>query len=255
VFFGSYFYNFLGCAGNLSAEWISLVVLVFSLCSLLIFFKRLGLTGLYVYNCLSVCLANIQILHLTSYSFFTTPLPLGTVLFTTTFFSTSLITDQYGPQAARQGIFLSFLAYGFFSLSMLLSLKHAPASGNDVFLQNAHDNYRAMCKIFRPSLRLFLASLASFTASQWVDVIGFQWIKRLTKGRFLWLRQGGSMFFSSFIDHFLFSYLAFYFFITPKPTLNLFWNGYVFNSFLLRYGTIFVCVLAASLWKRQRRQD
>ncbi|GHS92644.1 hypothetical protein AGMMS49949_05000 [Alphaproteobacteria bacterium] len=239
---------------SLPPEVVSVFVLFFSLAALSLFHKIFGLTGLYLYNALAICLANIQILHITHYSFFSSPTPLGTVLFTTTFFANTLMTNLYGAKAARRGILLSFLAYSFFAFSMILSLLHVPVIGEggeaqdasarpDAFLLQAQKNYEAIKCLFLPSLRILGASLFAFAASQLTSVATFQRLKKGTKGHLLGLRHGASIFLSSFVDHFLFSYLAFFLFVTPKPSLTMLWMGYGLDSFILRYVVIGVCVL------------
>lgn len=232
---------------QLSAEISSLLVLLFSLMSLYFFYKKASLSGLYIYNILVVCLANIQILHVTQYTLCSTPLPLGTVLFTTLFLSNTVITDQYGVKAAQKGVILSLAVYAFFSISMILSLMHKPAIGNEEFLQQATINYQAMIRIFIPSLRIFLASLMAFGVSQIFNIFIFNKIKYKVSN--LYINQFISIFLASFLDHLIFTAFAFYVFANIKPSLDLFWNGYVIGSFIIRIIVVCFYIIAAYLKK------
>lgn len=227
-------------------EIISGFTFLFCLLSIIIFAKSCGLYGLYIYNSISVCLANIQILHLTKYYFFDATIPLGTVIFTTTFFASGIITETYGKKAAQKGVLIYFLSYLFFSLSMLISLAHSPSNGiiSKEFSGYIDKNYNALLQVFLPSVRILVASLVAFGASQLCDIWVFSKIKEFTKGRFLWFRQGSAMFFSSIIDHILFSYIAFYFFSDVKPPLEIFFKGYVIGSYIIRIIVIVLCSAA-----------
>lgn len=238
--------------GNLLApEWISLIALLFALVSIFIFHKYAGLAGLYVYNCLVVCIANVEILHLTQYHFWQTPIPLGTVLFTTTFLTNDIITNHYGKMAANRSVFLSFSAYIFFTVSMLLSLAHLPAThGKDIeYLHYSNQNYEALIQIFVPSLRILIASLVSFFVSQQFNIGFFHSLKFLPE-RFLWIRQSSAMFLASIVDHLTFSFIAFYFFITPKPSLNILIDGYIIGSYMIRILVIIVCAIGTYLYQK-----
>lgn len=217
-------------------EVASFLALIVALATLCVFHRVGGLSGLYLYNALVICLANVQLLHVTHYVFWPDPLPLGTVLFTTMFLSDALIVDRYGAKAAQKGITLNVLAYVFFAGSMLVTLMHAPAQVSlgsaDPFLQEACENYQAMTRLFTPSARFFMAScLASFISQSCLVQI-FSRIK--VKNNNICINQFISTFSASLIDHLIFTFIAFYLLADTRPSLDLFWGGYVVGSFVLR---------------------
>ena len=71
--------------------------------------------------------------------------------------------------------------------------------------------------IFWNSIRIILASLVAFTISQTWDIFIFEWWKKKTKWKALWLRNNFSSMTSQLIDTFIFMTIAFYQ-ITPKFT-------------------------------------
>jgi queuosine precursor transporter len=77
--------------------------------------------------------------------------------------------------------------------------------------------------IFGSSLRMTFASIISFIISQSVDVTAFAFWKRVTRGRYLWLRNNLSTIFSQFIDTVIFMFIAFYR-INPSYTA-----GFIFS--------------------------
>lgn len=195
---------------HISAE--SLTIWTFVLCAVAILaaFRFYGAFGLYVYNALAIVVANIQVLRFTQYSVCAEPVALGTVLFTTTFFVNDVLTEHYGPEYARKSVLLGFWAQILVTLLMLLTLGHQlPADSlANATTAVAHDNYLAMLQLFAPSMRILSASLIAYVCSQLLDILIFNRIRKITQGRFLWLRQNLAMFISGTFDTILFSYLA-----------------------------------------------
>ena len=74
-------------------------------------------------------------------------------------------------------------------------------------------------KIFGTTLRIFAASIVGFFISQMHDVWAFEFWKKKTKGKFLWLRNNASTIVSQFIDTVIFMFIAFYA-ISPKFTVE-----------------------------------
>lgn len=127
----------------------------------------------------------------------------GMLTFPLTFLITDLANEYYGRKAARRIVYLSF-AMGFVSfaaMNVALNMPHwevpfnvSPSSFNDVFA-----NSRVM----------FIASISAYLIGSLADVFLFSWFKRLTGGRFVWLRATGSTVVSQFVDSFVVTYLAF----------------------------------------------
>ena len=91
--------------------------------------------------------------------------------------------------------------------------------------------------VFRSSLRILVASIIAFSLSQYHDVWAFDFWKRRTSGRFLWLRNNASTIVSQLIDTVVFMLVAFW------GMNDHFTLGYVLGSMVPPY--YFLKVLAA----------
>lgn len=195
---------------NVSAEISTVWMFLFCTTVILLLLRFYGVFGLYVYNALAIVVANIQVLCFAQYELFSAPIALGTVLFTTTFFVNDLITEHYGMALAKKSIALGFCAQLLVMLWMLISLGHPlpDLQNSSITIQEANNNYLAMFRLFTPSFRILFASLTAYLLSQWLDILIFDQIRKITAGKFLWLRQNIAMLISGLIDTFVFSILA-----------------------------------------------
>lgn len=106
----------------------------------------------------------------------------GTPIFAALPLATDLLTEKYGKEAARQGVFLAFCGMIFFaSISQLVILM--PTIG---FAQAPGD---AVDLIFSASLRLMIASPVAYLIWQMVDIWVYHWIYEKTGPAHLWARN------------------------------------------------------------------
>jgi len=101
----------------------------------------------------------------------------GTLLYPITFFLSDLVTEVYGEKRARLMVGCGFLT------SLLAFFIQYQLNGNA-----------------RLSAILIFSSLAAFMCGQLLDIRLFSWIKRLTGGRHLWLRNQVSTYISQLTD-------------------------------------------------------
>lgn len=133
----------------------------------------------------------------------------GMIPFPVTFVLTDLLNEFYGKQPARFVTIIGFFMAAF-TLALIftaVALPWAPftrATGWTGVRQEHFDN------IFAGSTRLLVASLAAFLASQFTDIAIFQWIKKKSNNRYLWLRATGSTLVSQLVDSFVVLFIAFY---------------------------------------------
>ena len=90
----------------------------------------------------------------------------------------------------------------FFLLTSLLAV-HWPAA-------EAFKHQAAYTLLFGASVRLALAQIITNIVSQNYDIFAFYFIKKLTKGKYLWLRNNLSTMTSQIISTILFFTIAFY---------------------------------------------
>jgi uncharacterized integral membrane protein (TIGR00697 family) len=74
-------------------------------------------------------------------------------------------------------------------------------------------------QVFGMSMRMSLASLASFAVSQTIDIRIFMLFKKISGGKNLWIRNNISTMTSQFVDTVIFMFIAFYQ-LTPTFTAS-----------------------------------
>jgi uncharacterized integral membrane protein (TIGR00697 family) len=95
---------------------------------------------------------------------------------------------------------------------IFISIRLAPA---DFWINSTDDGgnsinmHSAFNKIFGQGQRIIIGSLTAFLIGQLVDVFVFQFLRKYTGSRMLWLRATGSTFVSQLVDSFVVLYIAF----------------------------------------------
>jgi len=91
------------------------------------------------------------------------------------------------------------------------------------------EGQEAFVTIFGSSLRIVLASFIAYILAQNHDVWAYDYLKKLTKGKHLWLRNNASTWVSQTIDTIVFVTIAFY---GVFPIWNMIW-GIVFLKVII----------------------
>ena len=119
-------------------------------------------------------------------------LPVSIIWYPLTFLVTDIVSEIYGARRAR---FLVIMGFCMSVLLLAFSLIGIGLPVASVYpLQQDYEN------IFGPIWRLLFASMAAYLLAQLVDVQLFHFLKRLTHGRHLWLRNNGSTMISQLVD-------------------------------------------------------
>lgn len=231
-------------------ELLSFATLFISFFFILVFLRYFRQSGLYVYSIIAVIVSNMQILKLTQYSFLDNPIALGTVVFSTTFAVDNILTEYFGPKAARKCVYLCFLSYLFFIILMRVAVLHPKIYAPDCL--NLHSELAA---IFSPSFRFFSSSLISYLACQLWDIQIFSLLKKLFKEKFLWIRSAISISISTFFDNFIFSIFAWIIFSDAPIDWKIVWHTYILNAYILRLCIAVMCApivkFAGTLMRRK----
>ncbi|MEQ8369122.1 MAG: queuosine precursor transporter [Alphaproteobacteria bacterium] len=203
---------------GLPPEAIWLITLLVCFASILLLLRLFGAAGLFIYIAVAVIGANLQVLKLVQFSAFANPVALGTILFSTTYLCTDILTEYYGVRTARRAVALGFSAYLLMTVLMLLTLGYRPLTAVEAGpdLAWALDTHGHLAGLFIPAPAIFAAGMTAYLASQFHDVWMYRFIGRLTGGRWLWLRNNGSTLLSGLIDNTIFSVLAFVV-LAPQP--------------------------------------
>ena len=129
--------------------------------------------------------------------------PCSNIIFSLlTFPVTDIISEIWGKSYAKKTVWVGFLGQCLFVglIQVSLWVPSAPAWPNDAA-------YKA---ILSTTPRILLASMVAFLSAQMTDVIIFSKLKRMTGGRFLWLRNNVSTFMGQVVNSVLLITIAFY---------------------------------------------
>ena len=181
---------------------------------------------------MAVIIGNIQVLKTVDFFYSPEPVALGTILFSSTYLCTDILSEHFGKDKAQKNVLISFVSFLFVTIVMLVTIGFNP-SAND-WAQDSLEN------IFTPMSRFFIASMIAYLVSQYFDVWIYSTIKNLTMNRFLWLRNNLSTILSSLIDNTVFSILAW---IILNPNPETFYNVimiYILGTYILRIFIAFI---------------
>jgi uncharacterized integral membrane protein (TIGR00697 family) len=106
---------------------------------------------------------------------------------------TDLISEIYGERRAAQVVKVGFIVSVFIVFVVVLS-NLAPAAATTYVDQ---DSFR---KVFGLTPGIVFGSMCAYLVAQLVDVRVFEFWRRLTDGKHLWLRNNGSTVLSQLID-------------------------------------------------------
>ena len=129
-------------------------------------------------------------------------LSVGAIWFPITFLLTDVINEFYGSTGARTVTFVGFWM-AIFAFLVILAARFIPAASFSPISQSTFDN------VFGNANRIFVASLIAYLLGQIIDIAIFQYCKRLTQARHIWLRSTGSTLISQLIDTVVVTYIAF----------------------------------------------
>lgn len=131
-------------------------------------------------------------------------LTLGLMSFPFLFLITDTISEVYGKIIAKKVVFSGFILMAV-ALAMLQIAIYIPPAG---FF--AGFGQEAFATVFGATLRITIASMLAYLASQYHDVWAFHFWRKLTKAKHLWLRNNLSTITSQALDSVIFIGIAFY---------------------------------------------
>ncbi len=120
-------------------------------------------------------------------------LSVGIIAYPVTFLVTDLISELFGKKRANQVVISGFFASVFTTALIFISMNATAAEWSPIDSQTFN-------KVFGLSAPAFLASMVAYLCAQFIDVRIFHFWKRLTKGKYLWLRNNASTMFSQLVD-------------------------------------------------------
>ncbi len=124
-----------------------------------------------------------------------------------TFLITDAIEEVFGKKPVTR------LLYG--AMAALIVVMAITALAVILPPSERYEHNSQFVTIFSNSLRMIMASIIAFSLSQTHDIWAFNFWKKQTNKKFLWLRNNLSTIISQFIDTTVFMFIAFYH-MTPK---------------------------------------
>lgn len=230
---------FIQILQRFSPESLSFLLLGVCVLAILGLFRLFGANGLYLYNIVAVLAANIQVLKGVQFSLSHEPVALGTIIFSTTYLCSDILTEHYGKAVAQRGVWLCFVAQILMTVFMVSAIGYPPLAPEAVGSPGTEHmllTEQAMALLFTPSPRLLLASLLAFSVSQFNDIWLFQRLSNCTRHKWLWLRTTGSTLISAMVDTVLFSVLAWMVFAPNPVGLSVLFFTYILGTFITRAG-------------------
>jgi len=216
--------------------WVAL--LLFSFACVLVMLRLFGVWGLTIYMCVALIAANLQVLKTVQFALWDSPVALGTVLFSTTFLCTDILTEYFSPQDARRAVLLGFAGMLLLSVFMLLAIGFQPLPENMRATEWGWglENHEHITALFLPIPSILLAGFIAYLTSQILDIWIYQRIRSMTAGKFKWLRNNASTWISALVDNIIFSILA-WIILAPEPMAwPVVWKTYIFGTYFLRIG-------------------
>lgn len=147
-----------------------------------------------------VVIANVLASKIVTFLFW--EIDAGTIVYASIFLLTDMLSEFYGKQEARKAVWTGFFASIILMLSVYIALNWQAAP--------SWTNQAAFEAVFSNTWRIIVASMLAYVISQNHDVWMYDKLKRLTKGRYLWLRNNLSTAISQLLDTVVFVTVAFY---------------------------------------------
>lgn len=186
-------------------------------------------TGLCVLFSLLIALGNLtyqKFVALPILPFHTFQLSVGVILYPFTFFITDLITEFYGKGKANFCVTFA-ISMNVIVILIIAFMDFLPATPWSKIDDATFHNVFGLCSV------AFIGSLMACYVSQKLDVFLYSWIRKVTKGKHLWLRNNVSTALSLLIDTSIVIGFMTLFGIFPKEhMLLLIGNSYSWKLFV-----------------------
>jgi uncharacterized integral membrane protein (TIGR00697 family) len=192
-----------------------------------------------------VVLSNVIAAKIFKFPFFeSVAIPVGLVTYPLTFMCVDLVSETFGTVRARFMILLG-LAMGvvsFLVIKMALFLPAHPhwVSSLSPFGYTTLEEYEhAYSSVFSMNGVMVFSSLLAYFVSQLLDMRLYLWIKTLTNGKHLWLRNNVSTLISQLIDTIIVDLLFLQWGLKLEPAIvwKIICISYLYKAFLTIGGT------------------
>lgn len=139
----------------------------------------------------------------------------GILTYPLTFLITDIVAEIWGKKRANLLVFLgfgmSFLMLAIVQLSLYLPAHpYWVAPGNPYGYQSVQEYQNAFASVFSVNGKLLFGSMLAYMVAQLLDVRLFEFWRKFSKGKHLWLRNNGSTLISQLVDTAIVNSILFY---------------------------------------------
>lgn len=222
-------------AANQEVLWFA--TLLADLAGTLILYRLFGKVGLQVAIAVAIILANLQGPKLTM--IFGIQTSLGVIFYSSIFFATDVLSENYGKEEARKAVNMGFVVSIIVLVMMSIALLYQPSTDPKT-AGFSNDIHASFATIVNYTPRFIFGSLLAYYVAQRFDVWAFHRIKRITGERWLWLRNNGSTMGSQAVDTLIYSLVAWWGIVDLKTALALGAAKYGFKLVIAMIDTFFI---------------
>ena len=189
---------------NLNQETLWLLVVLYDLSLAIFLYRFFGKYGLYCAVILGIVLGNLQGGKVSELTLFGMQfnVSMGAILYSGIYFDTDLLNEKFGKDEANRAVILGFVANIAVMLTLVLSTKFLPSD----LTGSAAEVHDAISVLAFYSPIFIIGSLTAYLVSQRFDVWFFHYLKNLTNGKKLWLRNNLSTMASQLIDTLIYQF-------------------------------------------------
>ena len=198
----------------------------------------LVLSGIFIASLVTSNLIFQKFFTWDAFGIYSFQISVGIIPYPVTFLVTDIVSEIYGKKKANRIVMVGLFASIFTLLIVLLADLSIATPWSPVTDDQFHH-------VFGVTFIGVGASMAAYLAAQFIDVQLFHFWKRLTKGKYLWLRNNASTVSSQFVDTFTVLFLLCTFGLIQW---NLFWelfiNGFLFKILVAALDTPLIYIIA-----------
>lgn len=157
------------------------------------------LCGIFITNALTAELIGGKLIDV-----FGIPMSIGILPWPIVFLTTDLINEYFGQSGVKKITLLTaaLIVYCFFVLYLAIGI---PATPDIPGVTDEQFN-----AVFGQSQLIIVGSITAFLVTQLLDTVIFQFVKRRTGNKWLWMRSTGSTVISQLLDSFIVLGIAFW---------------------------------------------
>ena len=196
--------NFLSFLSE-NPEFLWIFTVFYDLTISILLFRFFGLKGLFIAVTLGIMLANLQGGKVSDLNLFgqTFTVSMGAIMYSGIYFATDLISEKYGRKEANKAVILGAISNIVIMFTLVLSTYYLPSE----IASSSNSVHSAISTLALYSPIFVIGSITAYLISQTFDVWIFHKIKKMTNGKYLWLRNNVSTLSSQALDTFIYTFV------------------------------------------------